>query len=81
MAKQQRTLRISEETILMVENIAKNEFGNNFTAAIESMVKHSHLIRQIDEDDRDRLRVSSKRGPHGDIYDKHERKMINFFLV
>lgn len=81
MAKIQRSVRLSQEAIDMVQEVADAGFDMSWTSALELMVKSGHLTRSISFQDRDKLRVSCKGGRYGDIYDKHERKMIDFFLV
>jgi len=83
LAKQQKTLRLSETAIRMVQETfdnKENDYGS-WTDALEYMIRNSHAVHSIPSNERDRLRVSCKRGPYADDYDKHERKMINFFWL
>lgn len=61
--------------------IAADDFNGNLTAALEDMIKHSLVVRSVPEGDRDLLRASARRGFAHDVYEKHERKMIDFYLV
>lgn len=81
MAKVQKTIRLSQDVIDMVQEVSEGGIGMSWTNALEIMVRSGHLTRSISVNDRDKLRVSCKNGKYSDIYDKHERKMIDFFLV
>lgn len=79
--KVQKTIRVKQETLDMIQKIANKENDGNFSVTLEDMVKNSFAVMSIDEDERDQLRVSCRRGPYSEIYDKHERVMIDFFWV
>ena len=81
MRKIQRSVRLSPETIAMVEEVSNSGMGMSWTHALELLVKQAHLVRSISVSDRDKLRVSCKNGKYAATYDKHEKKMIDFFLV
>lgn len=81
MAKEMKNFRLEAELLDGLACVAELDFNGNMTAALEDVIKHSLLVRSIPEGDRDRLRVSAKRGAFSAEYDKHERKMIDFFLV
>ncbi len=81
MAKRRAEFKIEERVFSQLDEVANRDFEGNRTAALEDMIRHSSAVRSISECDRDKLRVSSRRGPHSDIYDDNERKMIDFFLV
>lgn len=79
--KVQKTIRVTQETLDKIDFIAKSEYEGNFSVALENMVKNSFAVMSVSEDERDQLRVSCRRGSFADIYDKHERVMIDFFWV
>lgn len=81
MAKEMKNFRLESELLDGLACVAARDFNGNMTAALEDVIKHSLLVRSVPEADRDRLRVSAKRGSYSEEYDKHERKMIDFFLV
>lgn len=81
MAKQIKNFRLDTELLDGLSKVAAEEFNGNVTAALEDMIKHSLVVRSVPEGDRDRLRVSAKRGAFSAEYEKHERIMIDFFLV
>tara|TARA_R110000822_G_scaffold264899_1_gene388922 strand:+ start:185 stop:436 length:252 start_codon:yes stop_codon:yes gene_type:complete len=83
LAKQQKTLRLSETAIKMVQEVfdnKDNDYGS-WTDALEYMIRNSHAVHSIPFDDRDKLRVSCKNGSYSELYDSNERKMINIFWV
>lgn len=65
----------------MVQEVFESNEYTSWTDALEYMIRNSHAVHSVPEVDRDRLRVSAKRGPYNEEYDQHERKMINFFWV
>ena len=81
MAKRRAEFKIEEKVFRQLDEVANRDFDGNRTAALEDMIRHSSTVRSISECDRDKLRVSSRKGPHCDVYDDNERKMIDFFLV
>ena len=81
MAKQQKTLRLSQAAITMVQEVFDSNEYSSWTDALEHMIRNSYAVHSIPDHERDRLRVSCKRGPYAEDYDKHERKMINFFWL
>ena len=81
MAKRRAEFKIEDKVFNQLDEIANSDFEGNRTAALEDMIRHSSTVRGIAENDRDKLRVSCRKGPHSDIYEKNERVMIDFFLV
>ncbi len=79
--KVQKTIRVTQETLDKINDVAKREYGGNFSVALENMVKNSFAVMSVSEDERDQMRVSCRRGPLGDVYEKYERTMIDFFWV
>ena len=66
MAKQQKTLRLSPTAIRMVQEVfdnKENDYGS-WTDALEYMIRNSYAVHSIPSHERDRLRVSCKRGPY-----------------
>ena len=81
MPKVMKNFRIEESIIADAIKIADEEFGGNLTAAIEDMLKHSIAVRSVPWNDRDKLRVQARRNDVYDVYEKHENKMHDFFLI
>lgn len=81
MKKIQKTIRVSQETIDMIKSVSDNDYNGNWTLALENMIKNSFAVMSIPEEERDKLRVSCRKGPYNSEYIKHERKMIDFFWV
>ena len=81
MAKSVKSFRIEDQMHSDLVSIAEQHYNGNATAAIEEAISHLLLVLSVPEGERDLLRVSSKRGCHSETYEKHERKMVSFFLV
>ena len=83
MAKQQKTLRLSEAAISKVQEVFDNKDNeySSWTDALEWMIRNSHAVHSVPQHTRDRLRVSCKRGPYSEDYDEHDREMLSFFWI
>ncbi len=81
MAKSVKSFRIEDQMYNDLLSIASEHYNGNATAAIEEAISHLILVLSVPEGERDLLRVSARRGPYKDTYEKYDRKMIDFFLV
>lgn len=76
MATQIKTLRLDDDTISAIQEVADAEHSGNFTAAVKDMVNQASAMRSVDEDTRWKLYSGGKRFA-GEFDDRLTRKIID----
>lgn len=76
MATQLKTLRLDDEIINQINDMANSEFSGNFTSAVKSLLSQAVSMRSIDEDVRWKIYSGWKR-VDDDHDDRLTRKIID----
>jgi len=86
MAKVMKNFRLDEKLLDGLSEIAKEHYSGNMTAALEDLMKHGIAVFSVPEDERDLLRSCASRKSYerdglDGVYHKHEKLMVDFFMV